>query len=203
MAVETLPPLYKFLRADGSAPSGTGRYTEGRWRSVSGVLVPCRNGLHATTADNLVPFINAELWRVESGGEHLWHEDTSLGRKFVCRRLRTVELVEAWNERTARLFAADCAERVLPMFDAQSPNDDRPRRAIETARRFANGEATRGELAAAGAAARDAAGAAAWAAARAAARAAAGAAARAAERGWQNRRLAEMLGLTEDSTDGR
>ena len=215
MAVETLPPLYKFLREDGSAPSGTGRYTKGRWRSVSGVLVPCQHGLHATTADNLVPFINAELWRVESGGEYVWHEDASLGRKFVGRRLRTVERVEAWNERTARLFAADCAERVLPMFDAQSPNDDRPRRAIETARRFADGEATRGELdaardaawAASRAAARDAAWDAARDAARAAARDAAWAAARdaarAAERGWQNRRLAEMLGLAGDLTDGR
>ncbi|MEK6237938.1 MAG: TIGR02996 domain-containing protein, partial [Planctomycetales bacterium] len=33
-----------------------------------------------------------------------------------------------------RSFAADCAERALPNFQQALPNDDRPRRAIETAR---------------------------------------------------------------------
>ncbi|MEK6236886.1 MAG: TIGR02996 domain-containing protein, partial [Planctomycetales bacterium] len=32
------------------------------------------------------------------------------------------------------LFAADCAERVLPLFEAVYPDDDRPRKAIEAAR---------------------------------------------------------------------
>ena len=77
-----------------------------------------------------------------------------------------------------RLMACDFAEAVLHLVPA---GEDRPRKAIECARRFAAGEATREEMAAAsaaawaaaraaaGAAARDAAGAAAWAAAGAAA----------------------------------
>src|SRR6476619_6497188 len=36
-------------------------------------------------------------------------------------------------------WAADCAERVLPLFEECS-SDDRPRRAIETARAWARGE---------------------------------------------------------------
>jgi len=76
-----------------------------------------------------------------------------------------------------RLIACDFAEAVLPLV---TKGEDRPRRAIEVARRFAGGEATREEMDAAGAAARAAARAAAGAAAWAAARAAAGAAARAA-----------------------
>ena len=32
------------------------------------------------------------------------------------------------------LWAADCAERVLPIFEAKYPNDNRPRLAIEAAR---------------------------------------------------------------------
>ena len=43
-------------------------------------------------------------------------------------------------------LACDYAERVLPMFEDYSPHDKRPRRAIEVARRFADGEATREEL---------------------------------------------------------
>ena len=31
-------------------------------------------------------------------------------------------------------FAADCAERVLPIFEGAYPTDDRPRKAIEAAR---------------------------------------------------------------------
>jgi hypothetical protein len=76
------------------------------------------------------------------------------------------------DDRSLRLFAADCAEHVLHFFEEKCPKDDRPRKAIQAARDFANGTI--------GAAARDAAGDAAWAAARAAAWDAAGAAARAA-----------------------
>jgi len=79
------------------------------------------------------------------------------------------------DDRVILLFACDCAERALPLFEAERPDDMRPRRAIEVARAYAKGETTLEELRAARAAAWDAA----WDAAGAAraARAAAGAAA--------------------------
>lgn len=40
------------------------------------------------------------------------------------------------------LWAAECAEHVLPFFEAANPNDDRPRRAIALARAWVRGEAT-------------------------------------------------------------
>ncbi len=89
-------------------------------------------------------------------------------------------------DKEVRLFAADCAESVLYIFEESYPEDKRPRLAIEAARAFANGEIDASALeAAAGAAAwaavwaAGAARAAAWAAraAAGAARAAAGAAA--------------------------
>lgn len=70
-------------------------------------------------------------------------------------------------------FACRCAESVLHIYEAQYPDDKRPRTAIETKRRWMRGEATDEELDAAWAAARAAASAAAWAAAWDAARAAA------------------------------
>ncbi|HUW14482.1 MAG TPA: hypothetical protein VM537_32475, partial [Anaerolineae bacterium] len=97
--------------------------------------------------------------------------------KLVWQAARLVRRVTRWNEQTARLFAADCAERVLAMFERDMPSDDRPRRAIEATRVFADGRITIDSLAAACAAARAAAWAATGAAARAAAWAAAGAAA--------------------------
>ena len=42
--------------------------------------------------------------------------------------------------RLLALWAADCAERVLPIFKAARLDDDRPRLAIEAARAWANGK---------------------------------------------------------------
>jgi hypothetical protein len=41
--------------------------------------------------------------------------------------------------RLVGLWAADCAERVLPLFEAKAPTDARPREAIEGIRAFARG----------------------------------------------------------------
>jgi hypothetical protein len=43
------------------------------------------------------------------------------------------------------LSAADCAERVLSLFEGKYPEDTRPRKAIEAARAWARGEIRVGE----------------------------------------------------------
>ena len=57
---------------------------------------------------------------------------------------------QALNEADRRLlalWAADCAERVLPLFEADAPDDDRARDGIKRAREFGNGElGTAGEV---------------------------------------------------------
>jgi hypothetical protein len=65
------------------------------------------------------------------------------------------------KDKEIRLFAADCAELVLPIYEKLYPDDNRPRLAIQAARDYANGLITMEELDAASDAAR-----AAWAAAR-------------------------------------
>lgn len=44
------------------------------------------------------------------------------------------------QRRVAAAWAADCAERVLPLFEAEAPDDDRPRDGIARARAFAAGD---------------------------------------------------------------
>ncbi|MFO7298568.1 MAG: hypothetical protein DIU67_000055 [Actinomycetes bacterium] len=44
------------------------------------------------------------------------------------------------DRRLLASWAADCAERVLPIFEAAMPGDTRPREAIERARSFAAGD---------------------------------------------------------------
>ncbi len=46
------------------------------------------------------------------------------------------------DHRLLAVWAADCAEHVLPFFEQMQPGDDRPRRAIEQARAWARGETT-------------------------------------------------------------
>ena len=91
-------------------------------------------------------------------------------------------------ERSVRLLACDYAEHVLHLFETKYPDDKCPRTAIDVSRRYANGESTIDELAAA----RDAA----W----AAARAAAWDAARETERAWQKEKFIEMLNRETELT---
>ncbi|MFD7550922.1 putative immunity protein [Streptomyces sp. NPDC059578] len=75
------------------------------------------------------------------------------------------------------LWAVDCAEHVLAHFEAERPDDDRPRKAVEAGRAWARGEITMGAARTAAFASHAAAREAGQAAARAAARAAGHAAA--------------------------
>ncbi|WP_243075400.1 putative immunity protein [Microbacterium sp. SS28] len=46
------------------------------------------------------------------------------------------------DRRLVAAWAADCAERVLPLFEAEAPADARPRDAVARARAFSRGELT-------------------------------------------------------------
>ena len=123
-------------------------------------------------------------------------DDTEISVRYILDLLGVGDAIWALravegHDREIRLFACDCAESVLYLFEQKCPDDKRPRNAIEVAMRYANGEATSDELTTADAAARaaedaaalaagDAAAWAAWAVARAAEGAAAWVAAAAA-----------------------
>ena len=139
-----------------------------------GQLEACEEGygvFYAAHKDAVVSFSEAlesngmddVLWLLEAIGDQLSEQQT----------------------KDLHLLACDYAEGVLHLFEADYPEDKRPRQAIEAKRAWVAGDISGEELeaaraaawAAAGAELPSAAGEAAWAAARAAARAAAGAAA--------------------------
>jgi hypothetical protein len=68
--------------------------------------------------------------------------------RFVTTR-RGGTLTDADHHRLA-LWAASCAEHVLPLFESAHPGDPRPRQAIEHARAWVRGEVTMTESRAAG-----------------------------------------------------
>jgi hypothetical protein len=172
---------YKWLRPDHRGAYGHGDYTAhlphgtrpGKWLPAVAAPKPCARGYHVVDIAHLPAHwgIAGVLYEAETRGKTV--ED---GDKLACESIRLVRRVGELTPGIAATFAADCAERVLGLFEAKFPDDDRPRKAIEAARACI-ADPTPENRAAAGAA-----GAAAWDAAWAAAGAAgaAGAAARAA-----------------------
>lgn len=135
---------FKVLAKDGQCANGgeaqyslptkneDGSWTPGEWMPKIANLVPCQSGYHLCRADQLVQWLHEEIYLAEWRGERV-----EAGDKFVVSECRLLKKLEAWNEKSARLFCCDCAEHVLHIFEAKYPNDMRPRRAIEAARAYA------------------------------------------------------------------
>jgi hypothetical protein len=64
----------------------------------------------------------------------------ALGRVSDWADMASAQTLTEHDRRTVAAWAADCAERVLAVFEAEVPGDDRPRDAIARARAFARGE---------------------------------------------------------------
>ncbi len=103
---------YKFLTL-----GAVGRFSEFRWPLPAGdepaawvetdaELDVCRHGIHACRADQLLDWLDDELWEIELGDE-LVESDAML----VARRGRVLRRVEAWDAATAQEFADACAWR--------------------------------------------------------------------------------------------
>ena len=200
---------YKVLKAGGKpANGGTGTWhlpkgkRPGKWMPKIDDIELCERGYHFFRREDLVYWLDEEIWEVKVRGDILFGDD-----KGVAQQARLIRKVETWNEKTARLFAADCAENVLHIWEKEYPEDKRPHDAIAAARSYAHGEITFEEMSAAWYAARSAsvsawyAAGSAWYAARSAAGyaarsaagSAAGYAARYAAGSWQTEKLFEYL----------
>ena len=201
---------YWFCRTNMTSPNAPRAvWTVGQQRTLRGkTIVPCSYGYHASPtlwlALTYAPGPVACLVELD---------DATLvphGRPVDKYAARSRTLLAAVNiERELRLFAADCAEHVLWIYERDYPDDSRPRDAIQAARDYADGRIDAAARDAAWAAARAAARAAAWAAAGAAARdaardaarvaagaaagAAAWAAAMAAEQAWQRQQFEQRF----------
>ena len=136
--------LYKVLDSNQrSCNGGFAQWIPRQWMSpIIGKLIPCENGYHLCHAEDLVDWLDAEIWEAEYRGEIV--EATN---KAVVREARITHKLETWNERSARLFACDCAEQSLKLVE--NPGI-RSTEAVRIARLYADGKATYDELSAAG-----------------------------------------------------
>lgn len=137
------------LSADRSG--GHGRWPQKR-RWTEPVAKPrlCVSGWHACLDTQQVVeggWFGERFWLVELAGDIIVGDD-----KVAAERARLLRPLP-WDDRVARLWACDVAERVLSIFEHERPYDDRPRQAIKTAQAFARGEASAAAMAVARAAA--------------------------------------------------
>lgn len=152
------PIFYKASGADGSASHGDtgswslptlnpdGSWTPGEWRAVGGRLVPWFNGFHLTPEEHLLDWLGPAIWEAEVHGRVAHREN-----QVVARQARLVRGFPSWNERSARLFAVACASEVLHL--ANEGVTPMLEWVLRVARRHADGQADRRELAVAGTAA--------------------------------------------------
>ena len=102
--------------------------------------------LHSPCVDGWKKLLN-HLGKTESDDEPL-ELRTILESNGIKDTLWAFRAVQG-KDKEIRLFAADCSEMVLPIYEKEYPNDYRPRKAIHAARDYANGLISAGELVAA------------------------------------------------------
>lgn len=102
---------YKVL-IDGRSPFTSWRWPlpeagkPGEWVQASGPVALCANGIHASTVDQLPPWLGPEIWTIELDGEML-ETDAAL----VASRARLLARVTSWNQSARNAFAEACAGR--------------------------------------------------------------------------------------------
>jgi hypothetical protein len=136
---------YHFLKADMRAGSGNeAPWTIGETRTIAepSKIGLCVYGYHSS------PSLWAAFLHAPGPVACLVEISKRLAKDKTKQVSASRTLVKAINiDRELRLYAADSAERVLYLWERKYPRDLRPRVCIETARRFANGQATKEELA--------------------------------------------------------
>jgi len=116
----------------------------GKWSPVIKELIPCRSGYHLCRPDDIMSWLGPVIYVAEPGKKIV-----AVDNKIVTNRVRLTRHIKTWNERAARLFACDCAARVLRFYEEKYPEDKRPREAIRMARKYANGKVSIEDLRAA------------------------------------------------------
>ena len=130
--------LYKVLNEDATpCHGGSGKwYTSGKWMPAVGVH-PRKSGYHLCREENLLEWItNGSVWEAKHRGELIeTYYDVVVAEARIVKKMN-------WDKKVARLYACDCAERVLHLA-----NDERCNEAVRVSRAYARGEASEKELA--------------------------------------------------------
>ena len=126
---------WKFLReVDGKIKSNSGDciWTIGKQKKHTGSLDMCNSGFHCCqNAWQAFSYVQGEIVaKVEVSGKNIIEDD-----KEVWEKMKIVNAYR-WTKKDSVELAIYSAELVIENFEKAYPNDDRPRKAIEAAKKY-------------------------------------------------------------------
>ncbi len=124
--------LYKVFKKNLKSNHGDIKWKLNKWQTHKGKLEMCRSGFHCSKKIiDAMQYTSAEIIaQVEVKGKHLKHTD-----KQVWEQMCIVKTWK-WTKDDSVSLAIFTAELVLPNFEKVYPNDKRPKKAIEAAKRW-------------------------------------------------------------------
>lgn len=123
--------LYKFLYKGLASSYGDFKWEIGNWYKEENIKI-CDRGFHASkNPAHAFSYVQGEvLAKVEVKGEKVVEGD-----KECWSEMRIVKAWK-WGEKDYISFAIFAAEQAIGIYEKEYPNDERPRNAIEAAKKY-------------------------------------------------------------------
>lgn len=131
---------YRFVEDDQTSVNGDMSWKVGEWNEVSGPIVCCSSGLHASlTPRDSLRNVYGQRWFVAEAKGEISHQ----GNKFAASEMRLVEEIPVT---VLRRFATRCVKDGLDYIEQRKPLDARLYQCIEVTQRYLDGELREEEL---------------------------------------------------------
>jgi hypothetical protein len=139
--------LYKFLDRKGRgivSRNGDQKWKVGEWYKCEEKLDMCNVGFHASPKIyQAFSYIQGSVVaKVEVRGKHKSQDD-----KEVWEEMRIIE-AKKWTKKDSVALAIFSAELVIENYEKECPGDDRPRKAIEAAKKVLENDTAKNRSAA-------------------------------------------------------
>ena len=135
---------YKFVTSNIKSKEGNITWKLGEWQKHKGKIELCESGFHACKEprDAFRSYIYGDrFFIVEARGEIVKADD-----KFVASEMRLVKEINL--KMVSVKWAVYCARSVLNIYEKKYPNDNRPRKAIESAEEWLKNSTEENKIAA-------------------------------------------------------
>ena len=135
---------YKFLLEGLKSSSGNMAWEIGKWEKIKGKVELCESGYHCSKqVYQAFSYVQGEiLAEVEVGGQSEIGED-----KEVWAEMKIIKAWR-WQKKDSVALSIYAASLVIDLFEKEYPSDDRPRKAIEAAKKWLKNTTKKNESAA-------------------------------------------------------
>ena len=128
--------LWKSMRKGLKSDNGNVDWKVGEWFKHDGKVILCQSGFHASERIiDAIGYVNCEILSyVEVRGDSDIQED-----KQAWSEMKIIKTYE-WTKEMSVKSAIFAAEKVIGIYEEKYPKDNRPRNAIEVAKKYLKGE---------------------------------------------------------------